>query len=160
MEQMGFSVCCLVCDAPDVPGTQRCRECISNHNRVRESLLSGKAKTKAQRLAREQISMLADPGRHTFDDEHGEWMSEYKRLIDNHQGPVESERSKLATGEPKIGTRKRSIIRDVANQNKWAHNPPNEEEIVEMRTLLKDGDESEPMTWDDLINEIEEILDD
>ena len=160
MEQMGFSVCCLACDAPDTPGTQRCRDCISSHNRTRERLLSGKAKTKAQRLAREQMSMLSDPGSYIFDDDHGEWMLEYKRLIDSHQEPAHGERSKGTTKPSKPWARKRSIIRDVANQNKWTNNPPNEEEIQEMRSLLKGDDGSEPMTWDDLINEIEEILED
>ena len=104
--------------------------------------------------------MLSDPGSHIFDDDHGEWMLEYKRLIDSHQAPAHGERSKGTNTASKTWARKRSIIRDVANQNKWTNNPPNEEEIQEMRSLLKGDDESEPMTWDDLINEIEEILED
>tara|TARA_B100000959_G_C14940239_1_gene607478 strand:+ start:1474 stop:1788 length:315 start_codon:yes stop_codon:yes gene_type:complete len=104
--------------------------------------------------------MLADPDSYIFDNDHGEWMGKYKQLVEHHQGPDSTERGNPTGNERKPGNRKRSIIRDVANQSQWASNPPNEDEIREMRMLLKDGDESGPMSWDDLIEEIDEILED
>jgi hypothetical protein len=59
MEQMGFAVCCLTCDAADVAGSERCRVCIESHARARERLTSGPASSKAERLAREFVTMLA-----------------------------------------------------------------------------------------------------
>ena len=38
MEQMGFSICCLSCDAPDIAGSQRCKLCISSHVKVRDKI--------------------------------------------------------------------------------------------------------------------------
>ena len=52
------------------------------------------------------------------------------------------------------------MIRDVANKNKWTENPPDETQMEEMREILRDGNAKPPMTWDDLIAEIEEMLDD
>ena len=158
MEQMGFSVCCLMCDAPDVAGSTRCKECIKGHTRARDRLTSGKARTKAQRLARELITMLADPFGHTEDDIHGEWMQTYSEMIHEHQHDPEK------GGERRLRSqrlsRKTSLIREVGNKNKWVENPPDESQMEEMREILRDGDSKPPMTWDDLISEIEEMLDD
>ena len=74
MEQMGFSVCCLMCDAPDVAGSERCKACIKGHTRARDRLTSGKARTKAQRLARELVTMISDPFNYIDDEIHGESM--------------------------------------------------------------------------------------
>ena len=158
MEQMGFSVCCLMCDAPDVAGSTRCKECIKGHTSARDRLTSGKARTKAQRLARELVTMLADPFSYTEDDIHGEWMQTYSEMIHEHQHDPEK------GGERRLRSqrlsRKTSLIRDVANKNKWVGNPPDESQMEEMREILRDGDSKPPMTWDDLISEIEEMLDD
>ncbi len=157
MEQMGFSVCCLLCDAPDVAGSIRCKECIRGHTRARDRLTSGKARTKAERLARELVTMLADPFSHTDDDSHGKWMQTYSDMIREHQhDPKKGGESRLRS---KRLSRKTSLIREVGNKNKWAENPPDESQMEEMREILRDGDSKPPMTWDDLISEIEEILD-
>lgn len=159
MEQMGFALCCLSCDAPDVPGSERCRECTNRHVSARERLTVGKATTKAQRLAREQITMLADPGNHILDDDHGKWMERYEALIHDHQYDPKAKRNRATTPLRRL-SRKRSIIRDVANQNRWAAKPPDESEINEMRTVLRAGSQEQPMTWDELMSQIEDLMED
>ncbi len=158
MEQMGFSVCCLLCDAPDLAGSNRCKECIKGHTRAREKLTTGKATSKAQRLARELITMLADPFSYVDDDIHGKWMQSYSEMISEHQHDPEKpgERSKRSMRL----SRKRSLIRDVANKNRWSETPPDASEMEEMRKILRGGDAKPPMTWDDLIADIEDMLED
>ena len=87
MEQMGFSICCLTCDAPDIAGSKRCRGCIASHTRARDRM-SGQATTKADRLSRELVTMLASPASYIDDTEHGELMLHYVTLISEHQGTV------------------------------------------------------------------------
>lgn len=158
MEQMGFSVCCLLCDAPDIPGSERCKQCISRHTMARERLTSGKARTKAQRLAREQVTMLADPFSHIEDEIHGNLMQIYSDLIREHQYDPKKE-GEMTRNTHRL-SRKNSLIRDVANKNMWAEKPPNESQMEEMREILRAGDPKPVMTWDELISEIEEMLDD
>ena len=158
MEQMGFSVCCLMCDAADVPGSERCKVCIKGHTRARDRLTSGKASTKAQRLARELVTMLSDPFSYIDDEIHGESMQYYSEIIREHQQDPDNptqrgERSQRLS-------RKTSLIRQVANQNRWADKPPDKDQMEEMREILRDGDERPPLTWDELITEIEDMLDD
>ncbi len=160
MEQMGFSICCLNCDAPDVPGSERCKACIQSHTRARDRLTSGKARTKAQRLARELVTMLSDPFSHTEDDEHGRWMQEYAEMIREHQFDPERDDKDQRTVHRLRLSRKKSLIRDIANQNRWSERPPDEIEIDEMLELLRDGKSKPPMTWEDLIAEIEGLLED
>ena len=158
MEQMGFSVCCLMCDAADVPGSERCKACIKGHTRARDRLTSGKASTKAQRLARELVTMLSDPFSYIDDEIHGESMQYYSEIIREHQQdpdkPIQRrERSQRLS-------RKTSLIRQVANQNRWVDKPPDKDQMEEMREILRDGDARPPLTWDELITEIEDMLDD
>ena len=87
MEQMGFSICCLTCDAPDIAGSKRCRGCIESHTRARDRM-SGQATSKADRLSRELVAMLASPASYIDDTEHGELMLHYVTLISEHQGTV------------------------------------------------------------------------
>ena len=159
MEQMGFAVCCLSCDAPDDPGLERCRGCIDRHAHARESLTVGKATTKPQRLARELITMLADPGNYILDDEHGKWMEKYATMVYEHQYDPNTKRDRTTTPLRRL-SRKSSIIREVANQNKWMDEPPDKLELDEMLSVLKEGADEQPMTWDDLIAEIEEMMED
>tara|TARA_Y100000588_G_scaffold320521_2_gene351157 strand:- start:8128 stop:8496 length:369 start_codon:yes stop_codon:yes gene_type:complete len=120
--------------------------------------MSGKSRTKAQRLAREMVTMLADPFSHIDDDDHGKWMEMYAELIRQHQfDPVSDDKDQRTVHRLRL-SRKKSLIRDVANQNKWSDRPPDELEINEMRELLRDGESKPPMTWDDLISEIEGML--
>jgi hypothetical protein len=159
MEQMGFSICCLSCDAPDVAGLARCKSCMEGHARYRERLTIGKATTKAQRLAREFVTMLADPAEHLDDDVHGKWMERYSLLINEHEFDPDSNKARATVQRARV-SRKTSVIRDVANQNKWTDNPPDEAEIDEMLAAFGGRKEEAPMTWEDLISEIEEMLED
>jgi hypothetical protein len=84
MEQMGFSICCLSCDAPDIAGSQRCKSCISSHVKVRDKISSGPAITKADRLSREFVTMLANPSDFIENSKHSVTMTYYKSLIDAH----------------------------------------------------------------------------
>ena len=158
MEQMGFSICCLLCDAPDIPGSSRCKSCIASHTSARHTLTSGKAVRKAERLARELLAMLADPSSFVDHDDHGKWMQHYSDLIRDHQHVPDSKDQHRAEPYQGIKYGKRSLIGEIANQNRWADVPPNESEITEMKEILRGGDSEDPMTWDDLIAEIEELL--
>ena len=158
MEQMGFSVCCLMCDAPDIAGSVRCKACIKGHTRARDRLTSGKARTKAQRLARELVTMLSDPFSHIDDETHGESMQYYSEIIREHQ--QDPHKPPQRHGRSQRLSKKISLIREVANQNRWADKPPDENEIYEMREVLRDGGARPPLTWDDLLAEIEDMLDD
>ena len=158
MEQMGFSLCCLMCDAPDVAGSERCKICIKSHTRVRDRLTSGKARTKAQRLARELTTMLSNPLSHIDDAIHGESMQYYSKIVREHQQDPDNA-LRRETRSQRL-SRKTSLIRQVANQNTWADRPPDEDQIDEMRGILRDGDGRSPLTWDDLFAEIEDMLDD
>ncbi len=162
MEQMGFSICCLTCDAPDVAGTERCRGCIASHAKARDNLTSGPSSSKADRLAREFVSMLADPGKSIDDAAHGELMIYYQKLINLHQG--DKEMNTLQQVEERFNQQRskedRSLIRDVANQNPWANNPPSHEEREEMLALFDPDEDLDSKTWDDLIAEVGELLDD
>jgi hypothetical protein len=101
--------------------------------------------------------MLADPFSHTEDDIHGEWMQTYSELIHKHQHDPEKGTERRLRSQRL--SRKTSLIREVGNKNKWLENPPDESQMEEMREILRDGDSKPPMTWDDLISEIEEMLD-
>ena len=57
-------------------------------------------------------------------------------------------------------SRMTSLIREVENENRWLDKPPDEDQIEEMREILRDGDARPPLTWDELITEIEDMLDD
>ena len=83
----------------DIPG---CKVCIQKHSATRERLTTGKAKTKAQRLAREMISMLADPFSHVGHDVHGEWMLNYSEMIADHQQNLERTGQRPTIVKPRI----------------------------------------------------------
>jgi hypothetical protein len=162
MEQMGFSICCLTCDAQDVAGTERCRTCIDSHARARDNLTSGPASSKAERLAREFVSMLAEPAKSIDDTAHGELMIYYQKLINLHQG--DEEMNTLQQVEARFERQRskadKSLIRDVANQNPWAKTPPSSEEREEMLALFGPDSELDTKTWDELIAEVGELLED
>ena len=88
-------------------------------------------------------------------------MLAYQRLIDAHQGveevitmeQVEARFAKQRQKEDK------SLIRDVANQNPWSNRAPNAEEREEMLAMFGSADRPEAPTWDDLMDEVGELLD-
>ncbi len=162
MEQMGFSVCCLLCDAPDLSGTERCRNCISAHAKTREKLSLDIANTKSQRLVRELIQMISNPSAFIDDDIHGQWMRKYSDLINAHQGksPNKTQDQILAQFERDRNKDTKSLISQVANQNKWSENPPNPEELIELKKAYGVKNEQKPTTWEDFIEDLNRLLED
>ena len=161
MEQMGFSICCLTCDAPDIPGTERCKGCIESHARARDKLTTGPATTKAERLAREQVTMLADPNKYIDDNDHGDFMLNYLRLIDSHRGieeviTMEQVEARFAAQRSK---KDKSLIREVANQNQWTKKAPDADERKEMLEIFGEAKSPDVPSWDDLLEEVGELLD-
>ena len=156
---MGFSVCCLCCDEPDVAGSERCRSCIASHSRTRERL-STQATSKADRLAREFVTMLSNPAAHTEDPTHGEMMIHYSSLIDAHQGqaPAKTIEEMVAVFERQRNKRQRSLIRDVANQNEWNDVKLDAEQREEMLAKITGERPKHIPSWEELLSEVEELL--
>ena len=162
MEQMGFSVCCLSCDAPDIAGSQRCRDCISSHVKVRDKISSGVAISKADRLSREFVTMLANPADFIENTVHSETMTYYKSLIDKHQGKSQpktaeevQERFEAQRNKPQ-----RSLIRDVASNRKKSTHVLNSEEIEELLLKISDKNpEASESYWEELLEDMNELLD-
>ena len=159
MNMMGFSVCCLCCDEPDVAGSERCRSCISSHSRTRERLAT-QATSKADRLAREFVTMLSNPAAHTEDPTHGEMMIHYSSLIDAHQGqaPAKTIEEMVAVFERQRNKRQRSLIRDVANQNEWNDVELVAEQREEMLAKITGERPKHIPSWEELLSEVEELL--
>ena len=159
MNMMGFSVCCLCCDEPDVAGSERCRSCIASHSRTRERL-STQATSKADRLAREFVTMLSNPAAHTEDPTHGEMMIHYSSLIDAHQGqaPAKTIEEMVAGFERQRNKRQRSLIRDVANQNEWNDVELDAEQREEMLAKITGERPKHIPSWEELLSEVEELL--
>ncbi|GIT41959.1 MAG: hypothetical protein Ct9H300mP10_09690 [Methanobacteriota archaeon] len=159
MNMMGFSVCCLCCDEPDVAGSERCRSCIASHSRTRERL-STQATSKADRLAREFVTMLSNPAAHTEDPTHGEMMIHYSSLIDAHQGqaPAKTIEEMVAVFERQRNKRQKSLIRDVANQNEWNDVELDAEQREEMLAKITGERPKHIPSWEELLSEVEELL--
>ena len=159
MNMMGFSVCCLCCDEPDVAGSERCRSCIASHSRTRERL-STQATSKADRLAREFVTMLSNPAAHTEDPTHGEMMIHYSSLIDAHQGqaPAKTIEEMVAVFERQRNKRQKSLIRDVANQNEWNDVKLDAEQREEMLAKITGERPKHIPSWEELLSEVEELL--
>ena len=159
MNMMGFSVCCLCCDEPDVAGSERCRSCIASHSRTRERL-STQATSKADRLAREFVTMLSNPAAHTEDPTHGEMMIHYSSLIDAHQGqaPAKTIEEMVAVFERQRNKRQRSLIRDVANQNEWNDVELDAEQREEMLAKITGERPKHIPSGEELLSEVEELL--
>ncbi len=163
MEQMGFSICCLSCDAPDVAGTVRCRGCISSHVKIRDKISSGIATSKVDRLTREFITMLANPNNFIENKVHSETMVYYKSLIDKHQGKSEPKTAEevIARFENQRKKPQKSLIRDVANKRKRSAVPLNSKEIEELLEKISDKNpEPSESYWEELLQDVNELLDD
>ncbi len=163
MEQMGFAVCCLMCDEVDIAGSSRCKACIESHTKSRERLNKGTPKTKADRLAREFINMLTNPHKYIDNSNHGESMIYYSSLINQHNGivPPESFEDVRKRYEILRKNKPKSLISDVANQNKWLENPPNYTEREELLKLITGKIKSKhPLGINNLLEEIDKLLED
>jgi len=162
MEQMGFSICCLSCDAPDIAGSQRCRDCISSHVKVRDKISSGVATSKADRLSIEFITMLANPADFIENTVHSEMMSHYKSLIDKHQGKSQPKTAEEVRErfERQRNKPQKSLIRDVASNRKKNTEVLNSEEIEELLSKISDKTpEANESYWEELLQDVNELLD-
>ena len=160
MEQMGFSICCLTCDAPDVTGSSRCRSCIAAHTRARDRM-SGQATSKADRLSRELVTMLASPAKYIDDTEHGELMLHYVTLISQHQGTVSAKTQE--EGEEMFRRQRRhkkaSLLDKRRRKTSWWGTKLQPDEMEELLSLIDGGKRKEVPTWDALLEEVGEMLD-
>lgn len=77
---MGLAGCCAWCDAPDTPGSDRCRACITTHRSVRDRLAAG-ADGPIDQAARHLLSLMAEPHRHDHDPIHGPVLKEQMRRL-------------------------------------------------------------------------------
>ncbi|MEC7706634.1 MAG: hypothetical protein VX723_01590 [Candidatus Thermoplasmatota archaeon] len=159
MNMMGFAVCCLCCDEPDVSGSDRCRRCIKSHSRTRERL-SKQAISKADRLSRELVTMLSDPASHIDDTTHGKMMIHYATLIDKHQGtaPASTAEEMFEVFEKQKSKSQKSLIRDVANQNPWQDVEMDSEQREEMLSKLSSDAPADVTSWDELLAQVEVFL--
>ena len=159
MNTMGFSVCCLCCDEPDVSGSERCRSCIKSHSKTRERL-SKQAVSKADRLSRELVTLLSDPASHIDDSTHGKMMIHYATLIDKHQGtaPASTAEEMFEVFEKLKSKSEKSLIRDVANQNPWQNVELDAEQREEMLSRLSSDAPDDITSWDELLAQVEEFL--
>ena len=82
MAEMGLAGCCAWCDAPDTPGSERCRTCIATHRSVRDRLAAG-ADAPIDQAARRLLSLMAEPHRHDHDPVHGAVLKEQMRRLGN-----------------------------------------------------------------------------
>lgn len=80
MAEMGLAGCCAWCDAPDTPGSDRCRACIATHRSVRDRLAAG-ADGPIDQAARHLLSLMAEPHRHDHDPIHGPVLKEQMRRL-------------------------------------------------------------------------------
>ena len=116
MQQMGFSICCLLCDAPDIEGSKRCKSCIASHKKVRDRI-SGDVSTPIEQLAKDLMAFTTEPHRHDHDPIHGPFLKEAGRLLATHRGqkPPPTEQEIAQAFEIAKKNSKRNIIREVAN---------------------------------------------
>ena len=160
MEQMGFSICCLTCDAPDVTGSSRCRSCIAAHTRARDRM-SGQATSKADRLSRELVTMLASPAKYIDDTEHGELMLHYVTLISQHQGTVSAKTQEEVEEMFRRQRRhkKASLLDKRRRKTSWWGTKLQPDEMEELLSLIDGGKRKEVPTWEALLEEVGDMLD-
>ena len=160
MEQMGFSICCLTCDAPDVTGSSRCRSCIAAHTRARDRM-AGQATSKADRLSRELVTMLASPAKYIDDTEHGELMLHYVTLISQHQGTVSAKTQEEVEEmfERQRRQKKTSLLDKRRQKSSWWGTKLQPDEMEELLSRIDGGKRKAVPTWDALLEEVGEMLD-
>ena len=135
MQEMGFAICCLLCDAVDEAGSARCRECITTHEKARERISRDRGGP-IEQLARDLIAFSTEPQRHDHDSEHGPLLRRYTHLLAAHAGqraPPTQEEIEAIFAAARQRTDK-NVLRDAANENLWADKPPG---VGDARTLVK-----------------------
>jgi len=116
MAEMGLAGCCAWCDAPDTPGSQRCRACIGQHRKVRDRLASG-TDAPVDRAARELLGFMAEPHRHDHDPVHGPILLEQQARLgvyrERKATSVEDMEAAFAVSRARPKT---SVVAEVASQ--------------------------------------------
>ena len=117
MAEMGLAGCCAWCDAPDTPGSERCRACIGQHRKVRDRLAGG-ADSPLDLAARELLAFMAEPHRHDHDPVHGPVL----RIMQERLGVYREDRPTTledveAAFEASRARTKSSLVAEVANRS-------------------------------------------
>lgn len=139
MKDLGFQACCLRCDAKDIAGSERCRSCISHHKKVRDQIAKAPQSDELFQLARELLTMAANPNRYDHDDVHGPTLIQQQRLANSL-----TEAKNLPTSEDiellfakQAERKKTSVVQSVGNQNPWKEELPPEEVLEQMAEALE-----------------------
>ena len=104
--------------------------------------------------------MLSDPASHIDDSTHGKMMIHYATLIDKHQGtaPASTAEEMFDVYEKLKSKSEKSLIRDVANQNPWQNVELDAEQREEMLSRLSSDAPDDITSWDELLAQVEEFL--
>ena len=137
-----------------------CRSCIAAHTRARDRM-SGQATSKADRLSRELVTMLASPAKYIDDTEHGELMLHYVTLISQHQGTVSAKTQEEVEEMFRRQRRhkKASLLDKRRRKTSWWGTKLQPDEMEELLSLIDGGKRKEVPTWDALLEEVGEMLD-
>lgn len=131
MLELGMATCCVQCDAPDEPGSKRCKECIAHHRDMRERIAALPPHSLSGQWAKQLLQMLARPSAYEYDEVHGDHMAAYASLLAGQsreakpttQADVDAAFAKARARE------KVNPIRDVANQSRWKEEVPDEAQL-------------------------------
>ena len=116
MAEMGLAGCCAWCDAPDTPGSERCRSCIATHRNVRDRLAAG-ADRPIDQAARRLLSLMAEPHRHDHDPIHGPVLKEQmRRLGVSARGQASTQADVEAAFAASRARDKGSVVSNVSNR--------------------------------------------
>jgi len=142
MKDLGFQACCLRCDAPDEVGTERCRSCITHHQRVRDDIAKAPQNDVLYQFARDLLAMAANPGRYDNDDVHGPTLLQQQRLANELSDPQEEVTSEDIEDifALQASQEKSNIVQSIGNQNPWKDELPAEEVLNRMSESLEAED--------------------
>jgi len=138
MLEMGLATCCVLCDAPDDAGSNRCRRCIATHKDVRERVGELPPQSLASQWSKELFQMLARPSSYEHDETHGEWMTAYAQLLhgQSKQPRAVTQEDVEAAFETARQKKKMNTLREMANQSKWKDTDPTEKELHDLSQEL------------------------
>ena len=112
---MGLAGCCAWCDAPDTPGSERCRTCIATHRSVRDRLAAG-ADAPIDQAARRLLSLMAEPHRHDHDPVHGLVLKEQMRRLGISARNQASTQADVEAAFKNTARDKGSVVTSVGNR--------------------------------------------
>ncbi|MCS5527340.1 MAG: hypothetical protein NZ774_05705 [Candidatus Poseidoniales archaeon] len=138
MLEMGLATCCVLCDAPDEAGSNRCRQCIATHKGVRERVSELPAQSLVSQWSKELFQMLARPSSYEHDETHGEWMTAYAQLLhgQSKKPRATTQEDVEAAFEAARQKKKMNTLREMANQSKWKDSDPTEKELHDLSQEL------------------------